>query len=336
MRHLAIALFAATFLAGCGSDELRGIPGPDAGGPPEGIDAGCEIISHAEIWGLTAPVWRKAPDPSLLEDPDPDRITVLYNGSLVPEKPAHFGRRYYLVPECAGLAEFEVSHTFSKEIIGHAAWDVVEVSTTFKDWVPSLDESKRIMLYPEVYLIAFGEAGAYSVEDMHIRYAPSNVDKELWRFHIVNGLLNDGLTVRLVSGDLDQENGQITPDGDMQTVLVTNLAPKSYTIVENIDHNRWHEYGVIPTKAMLLELYQGDSIEPSNLNTYIPQVIWLPMDVEAIGMPAGTRLPFPSGSVMTLLVYPDWGSVEIQYPFTCRDPLWALNLGESPYPCPED
>jgi hypothetical protein len=323
-----MALLAAVALAGCDSGERIDVPIFDAGG----TDAACEIISRVEIMGLTAPVLPYL-DYGVSEDQDPDRITVIYNGNLVPEDPAHYGMRFYRVPECAGHAVFELLHTVSNELIGRAEWDVVDVLTTFTDWTSYLDQNGQMIHFPDVYLFAFGEPGSYSVADMHVKYGPSNFDKELWRFHIVNGLLNDSVTIRLYSGDLEQEAGEVTPDGNMETLLVTNMAPKSYTIVGDVDHVRWHEYGVVPTKAMALEIYLGASVDPGSLLVTVPQVIPLIVDVEAIGINYGTWVPYMSGSVMILLVRPNGFVDEMQYIFSCRDPLWALT--QSRYPCRE-
>jgi hypothetical protein len=328
MRGTLIAFLAMAVLDGCA--DTGALSNPDAGARLDGTDASCEIVSSAQV--RAEPWLAGLLDPNLSEDQDPDRITVVYNGNLVPADSA-MGARSYIVPECAGHTVFELSHTVSHVFIGRAEWDVVDVLTTFNDWITFLDfmdAHEMRLIFPGVILYVFGEPGAYSIADMHPEWGPSKIDKELWRFHIVNAMLNEKLTLRLVSGDLDQKGWQVTPDGDMQTLLVTNMAPRSNTIIEDVDHVRWTECGVVPTKSMALELYEGASADPSNLRNLVSLTIPGPSRC------GGALGPYPSGSVMFVKVE-NWSSLSLEaYFFACRDPLYAVSHEDGPYSCPED
>jgi hypothetical protein len=350
-RYAAIAFFALVALGGCGPEATPLIKSPDAEVPDAdiaaaGADAGCEIISYAYIKGLTSPVWHgvlPVPD-DIPDDPDPDRFTIVYNGEPAPRTHGFFGVRMEYLHECTGHATVELSHTVSGEFIGREEWDVIDVTSTFDDWISLMSVSNgRAPELPDITLVAFGEAHAYSTKAVHMQWGPPVADKGLWRFHVFNGLLNDNLTARLVSGDIVRDKYDVVPDGLVQIAVVTNMAPKSVDIVE-ADHLRWHddyEYGVAPQKAMALELFRGSSADPDKLLQRYPLIYPL-MEFDAyerLGLAPGTMLSLPDGMVTTVGVNPEgqfWG---YGISFLCRDPMYASIFGASdtyPTPCPED
>jgi hypothetical protein len=293
-------------LLNCSSNESP-ISGFDAG-PISGFDAGptedasCEIVSTIRVSGMTDPSYLpKVGDADLLEDPDPDRLTVTYNGGE-PIKVISNGLRTYYVDVCAGPAVIDVRHTVSGEPVGHVEWDASRVKIPD---VGDYSDGAYPNGFPDSFVVAYGAQGGYRLDRIPIQWQAPEGGK--WRFHIFNAWTEDTLSLSLFQIDPSTRLPLSEEEDPYQQSVVTNLAPLSSTVVE-VDHPFWHD---LHEDQIIVTLLVFRDLDPDG---DLP--LYFPFDAS----PYKIANP-PDGSIITILMYPQFLLVLGMDFFECRDPL---------------
>jgi hypothetical protein len=301
MKRLAMMLAAGSMAVawGCGGGDDDDDSGDD--------DATCEAVTFVSVIGMNAPTYLKQPGDYLLpEDPDPDRLTVTYNGDG-PIPVLENGMRVYSVEACAGSARIEAHHTLSGALVGTVDWQLVPIE--IDDPYPYTEDT----VFSDSAVVALGEAGDYSLERVPLGWGPPS--DGLWRFHVVNGWISDAMNARLI--ELNPETLEPRPEAETpwESAVVDNLAPRSTAVVE-VEHPRWLD----PDDEMVLVGLEFWAESAPETRTTSPLMYPLPIGLDTYGYQGGLGTP-PDGTIFMFLIWPQYYMELDSYYFPCRDPL---------------